>query len=104
MLRAHGIEVIGHALPDHARLTPADVDFPDLKPVLMTEKDAVKCRHAADERHWYVPVSACFEGGESTTLLEIVIARFQRSERVAKGYHLALIELAGRLAPGVRGA
>ena len=37
-------------------------------------------------------------------LLEIVIARFQRSQRVAKGYHLALIELAGRLAPGVRGA
>ena len=27
-------------------------------------------------------------------LVEIVIARFQRSERVAKGYHLALIELA----------
>jgi tetraacyldisaccharide 4'-kinase len=75
MLRAYGIEVIGHALPDHARLTPADVDFPDAKPVLMTEKDAVKCRHAADERHWYVPVSACFEGGESTTLMEIVIAR-----------------------------
>jgi tetraacyldisaccharide 4'-kinase len=75
MLRAHGIAVIGHELPDHARLTPADVDFPDAKPVLMTEKDAVKCRHAADDRHWYVPVSACFEGGESTTLLDIVIGR-----------------------------
>ncbi len=37
-------------------------------------------------------------------LLEIVIARFQRSERVAKGYHLALIELAGRLAPIVHAA
>jgi hypothetical protein len=37
-------------------------------------------------------------------LLEIVIARFQRSERVAKGYHLALIELAARLAPTVRAA
>jgi hypothetical protein len=37
-------------------------------------------------------------------LLEIVIARFQRSERVAKGYHLALIELAGRLAPALRAA
>ncbi len=37
-------------------------------------------------------------------LLEIVIARFQRSERVAKGYHLALIELAGRLAPAGRAA
>jgi tetraacyldisaccharide 4'-kinase len=62
-------------LPDHARLTPEDVNFPDSKPVLMTEKDAVKCRHAADERHWYVPVSAYLEGGESTTLLDIVIER-----------------------------
>jgi hypothetical protein len=32
-----------------------------------------------------------------TELLEIVIARFRRSERVAKGYHLALMSLAGRL-------
>jgi hypothetical protein len=30
-------------------------------------------------------------------LLEIVIARFQRSERVAKAYHLALMELATQL-------
>ncbi len=30
-------------------------------------------------------------------LLEIVIARFQRSERVAKAYHLALMELAVQL-------
>ena len=72
MLRAHGIEVIGHPLPDHARLAPADIAFPDSKPVLMTEKDAVKCRHAADERHWYVPVSAYFDGAESTTLIDIV--------------------------------
>lgn len=32
-----------------------------------------------------------------TELVEIVVARFQRSQRVATGYHLALIELAGRL-------
>jgi len=32
-----------------------------------------------------------------TELLEIVIARFRRSQRVAKGYHLALMSLAGRL-------
>jgi len=32
-------------------------------------------------------------------LLEIVVARFQRSQRTAMGYHLALIELAGRLQP-----
>ncbi|MGD1038649.1 MAG: hypothetical protein ABR878_16045 [Roseiarcus sp.] len=37
-------------------------------------------------------------------LLEIVIARFQRSERVAKGYHLALIELAKDLTPAGKAA
>ena len=32
-------------------------------------------------------------------LLEIVIARFRRSPRLSHGYHLALIQLASRLAP-----
>ncbi|HTV97978.1 MAG TPA: tetraacyldisaccharide 4'-kinase [Steroidobacteraceae bacterium] len=76
MLRAHGIEVIGHPLADHARIGPKDILFADRKPVLMTEKDAVKCLNvAADERHWYVPVNACFEAGESHTLLGIVMQR-----------------------------
>jgi hypothetical protein len=35
-------------------------------------------------------------------LLEIVMARFQRAMHTAKGYHLALITLAGRLAPPMR--
>jgi len=72
MLRAHGIEVMGHPLADHARLRLQDIVFADDRPVLMTEKDAVKCAGFADQRHWYVPVSACFDGGESTTLLDIV--------------------------------
>lgn len=80
MLRAHGIEVIGHPLPDHARLGPQDIRFPDRRPVLMTEKDAVKCADAADERHWYVPVSACFDGGESNTLLDRVTDRIAGRE------------------------
>jgi hypothetical protein len=37
------------------------------------------------------------DSGTMTELLEIVIARFRRSQRVAKGYHLALMALAGRL-------
>ena len=49
-----GIEVAPHALPDHARLTAADISFPDALPVLMTEKDAVKSRAIADQRHWAV--------------------------------------------------
>ena len=49
-----GIQVAPHALPDHARLTAADISFPDALPVLMTEKDAVKSRAIADQRHWAV--------------------------------------------------
>ncbi|MBM0105145.1 tetraacyldisaccharide 4'-kinase [Steroidobacter sp. S1-65] len=43
-----GLTVDAHPLPDHARLTVADLAFPDGGPVLMTEKDAVKCRSGAD--------------------------------------------------------
>ncbi len=53
-LQQHGIEVAPHALPDHARLRADDIRFPDQLAVLMTEKDAVKCRAIADQRHWAV--------------------------------------------------
>jgi tetraacyldisaccharide 4'-kinase len=81
MLRAHGIEVVGHPLPDHARLQAADICFADQRPVLMTEKDAVKCAAIAGPQHWYVPVTASFSGGESTVLLGIVTQAIQ--ERAA---------------------
>lgn len=57
-LRAHGIAVTEHALPDHHAIAPADVTFDDGLPVLMTEKDAVKCVAFASAMHWCVPVRA----------------------------------------------
>jgi tetraacyldisaccharide 4'-kinase len=47
-LSALGLTVEPHPLPDHARLTVTDITFQDRAPVLMTEKDAVKCRPGAD--------------------------------------------------------
>ncbi len=58
MLRSLGIEVLPHALDDHARIVRADIAFADRRAVLMTEKDAVKCARFADERHWAVPIDA----------------------------------------------
>ena len=55
-LRALGLDIDGRALPDHAAASRADIIFDDEMPVLMTQKDAVKCRHLADERHWAVPL------------------------------------------------
>ena len=57
-LRAFDIEAIEHAFPDHHRYTPADLDFGDGLPLLMTEKDAVKCRAFARAHWWMVPVRA----------------------------------------------
>lgn len=57
-LRAHGIEIVAHPFPDHHAFVAADLAFGDDAPVLMTEKDAVKCVAFADARHWCVPVRA----------------------------------------------
>ncbi len=37
-------------------------------------------------------------------LLEVVVSRYHRSQRTAMAYHLALMELAGRLRPAQRSA
>lgn len=43
MLRSQGLRVEPRALPDHASFTPALAGVGGGKPVLLTEKDAVKC-------------------------------------------------------------
>jgi len=85
MLRSRGIEVAGRSLADHARLTPRDIDFGDDKPVLMTEKDAVKCARFAGDHHWYVPVTASFEDGDADSLLNIVLGRITNRDHISQG-------------------
>ena len=41
----------------------------------MTEKDAVKCAAFADDRCWYVPVTAEFAEREARELVDLVLAR-----------------------------
>lgn len=78
-LEAHGVRAIPHALPDHQWLTRTDIEFGDSIPVLMTEKDAVKCERFADQRHWFVPVDAELTDEDARALLELV------ERRVGKG-------------------
>ncbi|MDY7218000.1 tetraacyldisaccharide 4'-kinase [Denitrificimonas sp. JX-1] len=49
---------IAHAFADHAEFSPQDLEFADDLPVLMTEKDAVKCRAFAADNCWYLQVAA----------------------------------------------
>ena len=58
LLRSAGIDAIGHAFADHHPYQPRDLDFGDDSPVLMTEKDAIKCAAFARANLWQVPVRA----------------------------------------------
>jgi len=74
-LKAAGVRVIEHAFPDHHPFRAGELDFADALPILMTEKDAVRCRSIATERMWYVPVSASLSPHDAATLLACVRAR-----------------------------
>lgn len=60
-LAAAGIHAEAHFYPDHHLFQGGEFDFADQLPVLMTEKDAVKCQQFAQElmkNCWYLPVDA----------------------------------------------
>lgn len=57
-LRALGFRGAARAFPDHHRYTRDDVAFVGARVILMTEKDAVKCRAFADARMWMLPIRA----------------------------------------------
>ncbi len=58
LLRYHGLQIIEHAYPDHYLFVEKDFKLNDNFLILMTEKDAVKCSRFADERFFYLSVSA----------------------------------------------
>jgi tetraacyldisaccharide 4'-kinase len=57
-LESLGLTVISHPFPDHHVFRREDLAFPDDAPILMTEKDAVKCRQFASQRCWVLAVDA----------------------------------------------
>jgi len=72
MLKAHGLDLDVRALADHVELRASDVAFDDAAPVLMTEKDAVKCRAFASDRHWAVPLTLRFGEGDERRLIAVL--------------------------------
>lgn len=57
MLRGCGMQVEERPYPDHHAFQPGDLAGFGSTPVLMTEKDAVKCERFAGGNCWYVPVT-----------------------------------------------
>ena len=79
-LRSLGLKVIEHPFPDHYRYRPADLDFGDALPVMMTEKDAVKCQRYARPNHWYLPVEAMLPAQFGLRLLTLIRERTHGQE------------------------
>jgi len=57
-LRDYGLILHCHEFSDHHHYKQSDIHFNDDLPVIMTEKDAVKCRQIASPQHWYLPIEA----------------------------------------------
>jgi tetraacyldisaccharide 4'-kinase len=74
-LRAAGLAVTEHPFPDHHLYRREQLLLSDGLPLLMTEKDAVKCRSLGLHEAWYLPVSASFPVAEAAALRELLHAR-----------------------------
>lgn len=60
-LRAQGLTVIGHAFADHHAFVPQELTVAGDAPLLMTDKDAIKCQSFARPGWWRVPVRAVLD-------------------------------------------
>lgn len=61
---------------DHHHFEKQDFHrFDDSIPLLMTEKDAVKCRNLVASNTWYLPVNAYFALEQGEQLIELIIKR-----------------------------
>jgi tetraacyldisaccharide 4'-kinase len=73
LLESNGLSCTTQSFPDHYQFERDDIEFGDNKPVLMTEKDAVKCTEFAGPYHWYVPVQAVPEPAFGQQLLNLLL-------------------------------
>jgi tetraacyldisaccharide 4'-kinase len=69
-LARFGLKPVPHPFPDHHPFRADDLAFGDTDPVVMTEKDAVKCKRFAQAHFWVFPVSAALDPAFQRWLLE----------------------------------
>lgn len=69
-LEQAGLQVLAHLYPDHHAFAGAEIRFDDALPILMTEKDAVKCRQYAVQNVWYLPIEAVLDERLAEALLK----------------------------------
>jgi tetraacyldisaccharide 4'-kinase len=74
LLRGQGLQPVEHVFADHHAFRASDLAFGDDLPIVMTEKDAVKCRAFAARNMYWLPVAATFAAPDAARLLQRIIA------------------------------
>lgn len=72
LLKGLGLDCETRAFNDHHAYTAQDFADVTDKTLLMTEKDAVKCKHLDLNDAWYLPVSAQLESTQNNSLLQVI--------------------------------
>lgn len=70
VLEHQGIKLEKKIFKDHYPFKITDINFNNDKPIIMTEKDAVKCRKFANEKMYYLKVETKLDAKFLTKLLE----------------------------------
>lgn len=71
-LEQGGLSLQTHSFPDHHSFQELDLSFNDNFPILMTEKDAVKCKKFSTKNQWYLPITASLNEKFNRDFLELL--------------------------------
>ena len=58
LLEKLGFDIIRHPFPDHHNFLSSDIFYLDHLPIVMTEKDASKCKDFDNNKIWYLTIDA----------------------------------------------
>ena len=72
LLKQAEIDYIPHVFPDHYLFQAQDFQFNDELSILMTEKDAVKCRKFAMQYYWYLAINIQLSDSAQQQLDQII--------------------------------
>lgn len=77
VLKNNRLKVQEHFVGDHAVMSDTFFARHQDKPILMTEKDAVKLRHLKYENIWYLPVDVQMPEDDKLKLVDSIVAKIK---------------------------
>jgi len=77
-LASLGLAVKLHPFPDHHHFAASELAFGDGRPVILTAKDAVKCRRFVAPGVWVLDVAATLENNGMNAILDAIEKRVTR--------------------------